>query len=691
MRPQSIDQPLAHEQSGKDSIAQNHLRIPGAVWPVVGALSLLVSLYVASIPGYVLFHSLAEVFAIVISCAVFTLTWNTRRFLNNNYLLFVGIALLAASVVNSMHTLSYKGMGVIPGQDANLPTQLWIARRYLESIALLSAPCFLRRQLNPWVALAAFGGVTALLLGAIFGHVFPAAYVEGVGLTQFKKVSEYVIAALFLAAAFSLSRQRDHFEPDVIRALTWSLAISAGAELLFTLYTGVYDMPNRLGHFLTIVAYYLIYVAIVKTGIVRPYTLLSSANASLSQREVALRSEVLERKQAQAALSRQSQWLRSLHEIDQAILRAQSPAEIAGATAQTLVAVTEARRAAIVLFNPEEEQMERLGAHGVGLDLPAKSPLGDYWLLRENCQGRTGTIPDVMALPEGDARRAALLTAGIRCYTGVPLMIADQTIGAIVLGHAQPGPLAEEVQEFVRQVAAQLAVAIRQAQLFDEIHRSREQLRTLSHRLVALQEEERKSLSRELHDRAGQSMTSLKIGMGVLRRESEGLPAVQAGIDGLRQMADGVMEELHELAVSLRPSSLDRYGLVPALEQFLAAFQKQNPIEIEFLASGLDQERLPDDVETALYRIVQESLTNVARHAQAKRVGVILSRKNEFVKLILEDDGCGFDVDEALRRGRLGLLGMRERAEMLGGTLTIESSPGCGATVYVEVPAGPSL
>src|SRR5512133_1566280 len=119
MRPQSIDQPLSHEQSGKDSIAQNHLRIPGAVWPVVGAMSLLVILYVASMPGYVLFHSLAEVFAIVISCAVFTLTWNTRRFLNNNYLLFVGIALLAASVVNILHALSYKGMGVFAGQDAN--------------------------------------------------------------------------------------------------------------------------------------------------------------------------------------------------------------------------------------------------------------------------------------------------------------------------------------------------------------------------------------------------------------------------------------------------------------------------------------------------------------------------------------------------------------------------------------------
>jgi hypothetical protein len=157
-------------RAGILTLSQSHLRIRVAFWPVLSALFLLVSLYLLSIPGYVLYHSLTEIFAIVIGCAVFTLTWNTRRFLKNYYLLFVGIALLAASVVNALHTLSYKGMGVFESQDANLPTQLWIARRYLESIALLAALWFLRRKLNPFVALVAFGGITAILLGAIFRH-----------------------------------------------------------------------------------------------------------------------------------------------------------------------------------------------------------------------------------------------------------------------------------------------------------------------------------------------------------------------------------------------------------------------------------------------------------------------------------------------------------------------------------------
>ena len=562
-------------------MTQHRLRKPAVIWPVLGALFLLVSLYAVSITGYVLFHSLAEIFAIVISCATFTLIWNTRRFLNTDYLLCVGIALLAASVINSVHTLSYKGMGVFVGQDANMPTQLWIARRYLESIALLAALLFVRRKLNPVVALVAFGGITALLLAAVFGHVFPAAYIEGVGLTPFKKGSEYVIAGLFLAAAYGLYRRSVYFEPDVSRALVWSLVIAAGAELIFTLYVGVYDLPNRLGHFLTIVSYYLIYVAIVKTGIVRPYALVRDNQClPVPAGGCAASGECLEREQAQAALVRQSGRLRSLHEIDEALLRGQSLADIAAATARSLVTVTEARRAAIGLFRPEAGELVWLAGHGVGVNLPEKMPLGSYWLVEENRQGRVGTIPDVQALSEGDARRTALLEAGIRCYTGTPLISDGQSIGAIVLGHAEAGPLAEEVLTFVRQVADSLAVAIHQVRLFDELQHSREQLRSLSHHLVNLQEAERKELSRELHDRSGQSMTALKLGLGLLKRTADNPNAVRARTDELLEMADIVMVELHDLAVNLRPSALDRGGLAPAIEQYLASFRKQNQVEI---------------------------------------------------------------------------------------------------------------
>jgi signal transduction histidine kinase len=146
-----------------------------------------------------------------------------------------------------------------------------------------------------------------------------------------------------------------------------------------------------------------------------------------------------------------------------------------------------------------------------------------------------------------------------------------------------------------------------------------------------------------------------------------------------------VVEDLHRLSVNLRPSTLDRYGLESALEQLIESMRKQTGIEVAFCAQGMEA-RLPDDVETALYRIAQEATTNIARYAKATRVSVTLARETSTVLLMVEDNGVGFDVAEALSRGRLGLLGMRERAQMLGGTFTVMSRPAKGAKVCVSAP-----
>lgn len=496
------------------------------IWPLMATVAMAVVLYFASTSGYILFHSLAEIFAVVISGAVYTLAWNSRRFSNQYYLLFVGIALLAASVLNILHVLSYDGLGVFQA-GPNLPTQLWLARRYLESIALLIAPFFFRRKFNPTTVLLIFGAVTALLLLAIFGGVFPAAYVAGVGLTPFKVISEYIIAAFFLLAGFWLYRERHQFDHAAAASLIWALALSAAAEILFTLYVGVYDLTNRFGHLLTIVAYYLIYRAIVESSVIRPYALLSAANASLSEREAAL-----------------------------------------GETA---------------------------------------TRLQDEVFARQNAQ------------------------AG----------------------------LAKQSQE----------------------------LQALAHRLVQVQEEQSRSLSREIHDTSGQALTALKMGLGRLKRKGNLDEASLARIDELSHVADTVIEDLHRLSVNLRPSSLDRYGLEAALEQLVDSVRKQSGIDISLVANDMDG-RLPDEVETALYRIVQEATTNVVRYSQATYASVELHREPERVRVTVKDNGCGFDVAEALSRGRLGLLGMRERSQMLGGAFAITSAPGGGTTVQVEAPLG---
>jgi signal transduction histidine kinase len=497
----------------------------GLYWQILACAVLVLVVYLASVSGYILFHSVAEIFAIAISGAVFTLAWNSRRFSNQYYLLFAGIALLATSAINVLHTLSYDGLGVFPSRGANLPTQLWLARRYLESAAFLIAPLFLVRKFKPTLVLIAFAVVTTGLVVSIFTGVFPAAYVQGVGLTRFKVNSEYLISALFVAAAVWLYRERARLDAGTASKLIAALLISAGAEILFTLYVGVYDLPNRLGHFLTIIAYFLIYRAIVASGVIRPYKLLSEANASLSEREAAL-SETAARLQAEA-----------------------------------------------------------------------------------------------------DARRQA-----------------------------------QEVLE-----------------------KQRGEMQALAHRLVEVQEDQSRALSREIHDTSGQALTALKIGLSLLKRKGNLDEATQARVDELREIADSVIEDLHRLSVNLRPSSLDRYGLDAALEQLTESVRKQTGIEVDYHAVGMEG-RLPEDMETALYRIAQEATTNIARYSKATRASVVIDHTPDGVRVAVIDNGCGFDVADAFSRGRLGLIGMRERAQMLGGTFDITSQPGAGTSVKVEVP-----
>ncbi len=259
---------------------------------LTGALVLL-GLYLTSLYSYLLFHSLIEVFSIVVACAIFMLAWNARRFLEGEYyLLFISVAYLFVAGLDLIHTLAYQGMGVFQGYDANLPTQLWVASRYIMSISLLVAPLLLDRKPKIHYVLAGYAVVTGLLLASIFyWRVFPDCYVAGVGLTPFKKISEYVIVFILLASIALLIRRRDEFDAGVLRLLVLSVIATVGAELAFTSYVSVYDGSNLVGHFFKLVSYYFIYRAIIVIGLVRPYDVLFR---NLKQNEDALRQQTLE-------------------------------------------------------------------------------------------------------------------------------------------------------------------------------------------------------------------------------------------------------------------------------------------------------------------------------------------------------------------------------------------------------------
>lgn len=256
---------------------------------VLLGLPALGAVYLTSFHSYLLFHSLAEMFSIVVAASVFVLAWNTRKLYENGYLLFVGTAYGFVGGIDLLHTLAYKGMGVFHGYaESNLATQLWIAARGYEAFCLLVAPALVRRKPAAGVVVAGHSLVTGLLLCAIlWWRIFPVCYVDepGAGLTPFKINAEYVIAGALATALGLLWMQRRAFAPRVLYHLSGAIVVTICAEIAFTQYISVYGWPNLLGHLLKIISFYLIYRAIVETGLTQPYSLLFR---ELKEREEAL-------------------------------------------------------------------------------------------------------------------------------------------------------------------------------------------------------------------------------------------------------------------------------------------------------------------------------------------------------------------------------------------------------------------
>ncbi|MGO8878424.1 MAG: MASE3 domain-containing protein [Desulfomonilaceae bacterium] len=236
----------------------------------------LVALYVARLDSYLLFHSLAELFSIAVVGGLFAVTWASRYVLKNNYLLLLGVSYLFVAGFDLLHTLAYEGMGVFPQYGPNLSPQLWICARSIESGSLLIAPFFLKRRLPIGILFLGLTVLSTLLLGSIFyWKNFPVCFIEGVGLTNFKIISEYAICAILAVALALLLKHGDSFDKRVLKLVALSIIVTIGQELMFSLYAEMYDFYNFVGHYLKIVSFVLLYKAIVETGVTKPYALLS--------------------------------------------------------------------------------------------------------------------------------------------------------------------------------------------------------------------------------------------------------------------------------------------------------------------------------------------------------------------------------------------------------------------------------
>jgi signal transduction histidine kinase len=263
----------------------------------------------------------------------------------------------------------------------------------------------------------------------------------------------------------------------------------------------------------------------------------------------------------------------------------------------------------------------------------------------------------------------------MRSFLGVPVMTRGVAFGNLYLAEKRSlGPFTEEDEEIVTLLAAQAAVAIENAGSVQ-----RDALR----RAVQAQEVERRRLARELHDETGQALTSILLGLAAVERAESAEDAHVAAAE-LRKLVVETLQDVRRLAVELRPSALDDFGLEPALRRLGQSVREAGALDVQ-VEARLGSQRLPADVETALYRIVQEALTNVVKHAGAERVSILVTRKPSSVLVMIEDDGRGFDPGQTRAAG-LGLMGMTERVELLDGTFQIDAEPGAGTTLIVELP-----
>jgi signal transduction histidine kinase len=371
-------------------------------------------------------------------------------------------------------------------------------------------------------------------------------------------------------------------------------------------------------------------------------------------------------------------WLRqleSLNEVGNALVRETDLARLLELVCQRLRELLSARLVAIGLPAGEEE-LRFAAADGdgsaalLGMRLPReRSKLG---LVLE--RRRSERVDSASDDPEVNAEITRRI--GINAGLWVPLIVRERAIGVIlVVDRLGSDPrFGEEDLRLAEVFAARAAVAVEMSERV-----ARDALR----RVVAAQELERRRLSRELHDETGQTLTSVLLGLQTIGEEPDSERA-SAEAKRLRELVTQTLHDVRRLAVELRPKALDDFGLVPALKRLGTGFSEQTGIRVE-VESFLGEERLPSEIETALYRIVQESLTNVVKHAHASSVSVLVTRKNGSVIAVIEDDGRGFDAGAGRDEG-LGLVGMEERVALLNGRLQVESREGAGTTVVAEVP-----
>jgi PAS domain S-box-containing protein len=683
----------------------------------------IVGLYVISLYSYLLYHSFVELFSIIIAFGIFLIAWNSKKFLDNNYLLFVGIAYFFVALLDLFHTLAYKGMGVFTNfTGANLATQLWISARYLESISLLLALFFITRKLNYKLQFICYLIVTTLVLLSIFyWKIFPIAFIEGLGLTPFKIISEYVISFILLAAIFFLYLYRKEFSRTVFMLIMASLVVTILSELAFTLYaTDVYGFFNQLGHFFKLLSFFLIYKAIIETGFSQPFDLLffklKQSETDLKESEEKFRSLYFSmnegvclhemiydetKKPVDYRIIDVNNAFQSILGFKRDKVIGKKASEIYGTDIAPYLGVyaqvADSGRPiifeayfppmkkyfSISVFSPSrgrfatvfsditerkkiEKEIESLSR------FPSENPNPVMRMNNKNLIIYANKPARSILQQLGSGKRSKFLKfLRDSVKSGKKDKITELKTVEIKIGESIYGFTIIPVKDF--DYFNIYGKDITDRRKTEKLHYKIRKEKTLN--------EERNKLARELHDTVTQTLFSANLIAEVIPKLWKKDPeTVIERLEEVRQLNNIALMEMRTLLYELRPSTLEDENLGNLLQELVKSVSARSKIPIGVKIIG--EYKFPVKIELGCYRIAQEALNNIIKHSSATKASLVLEVLPEKLYMDINDNGRGFD-DKKIASTNLGLTIMRERAKLMGASISIESAPGKGTRIKV--------
>lgn len=663
-----------------------------------------------------------ELFSIVITFGIFVIVWNSKKFLYNNYLLFVGIAYFFVAILDLFHTLAYKGMGIFTNfTGADLATQLWISARYLQSISLILALFFITRKLNYKIQFICYLIATTLVLLSIFyWRIFPTTYIEGTGLTIFKIASEYIISFMLAVAIFFLHLYRKEFSQIVFMLIISSLFITILSELSFTLYVDVYGLFNQLGHFFKLLSFFLIYKAIVEIGFSQPFELLFF---KLSEREKDLKESeekfrTLYFSMSEGVCLHEIIYDESKRPVDYRIIDI-NDAYLSGLGFKRDQIIN---KKVSEVYKTDIDPYISIYAQVADSGKPARfeayfPSLKKYFLISvfSPSTGRIATMfSDITSRKRSEEKIRSLsrfpsdspnpiirmTDKNLIIYANKParniLKQLDSKKKSKLLKFLHNSATVRKKNENANLQPAEIKIGksfyefvIVQIKGLDYYSvygrditsvKKAERLRDRIEKAKIL-DKERNKLARELHDTVTQTLFSANLTAEVIPKLWEKNPeAVIEKLESVRKLNKVALQEMRILLYELKPSALKNENLVDLLQGLIKSVESRSKIPIELIING--EYKFPAKIELGFFRIAQEGLNNIVKHSCATKASLVLKILPEQLYMIISDNGRGFD-DKKIISTNLGLVIIRERAKLIGASISIKSLKGKGTNITV--------